>query len=342
MNKPNIILDKVTNHAPLRLQLSEQTKLIPINFENGGRGLIDTGDPLAGSWIAMIDYLRENDRLVYAETEKEVITNVFVPEVAKVIDIDDTGAGEVEVSFSTVSALHRLRRDHPDFQQLLETLKAAKDNNSEVLVTATFYHAEIVDVRTAPAFLIKEAEQVPPAIRVVPKPVTQERAKELFKMIEAETFTPCYSTRDCIPFKYPPDGCWIRAHLMCYMLIGQKEFPAKIWSSGRLQARSSNVPECRVAWSWHVAATLLVRYEDGREVNMVLDPSLYEEPVTEEKWKALQTDPNAKLNRTVWEQYNFYGGTATWETANTDMGKYRIYLDQLCSQYGPSPYHCPL
>jgi hypothetical protein len=161
-------------------------------------------------------------------------------------------------------------------------------------------------------------------------------------MVNAVTCTPCKTNATCIPYKYPYDGCWIRAHLMCYMMIAQGVTPEKIWITGKLTAKSSNVPQCAVHWAWHVAPTLLVTQPRGPAIKMVIDPSLCDKPVTEAYWKSLQGDTKAGLTPSTWEGYSFLAaGRATQAQANHDMQYYRVELDALCAEYGPSPYKCP-
>src|SRR6185503_1088967 len=184
--------------------------------------------------------------------------------------------------------------------------------------------------------------EAPPPIPPDP-PVSPQRAIDLFNMMKADTCTPCMSSSPCIPFKYPYDGCWIRAHLMCYKMIAEGETPEKIWIGfGGLEAASSNVPQCKVNWGWHVAPTLMVTQSGGPDIKMVIDPSLCDGPVTPEAWRDLQR-PTATLTPSAWTGYAYLAsGTATQAQADADMEDYRNYLDDLCADYGPSPYSCPI
>jgi hypothetical protein len=129
---------------------------------------------------------------------------------------------------------------------------------------------------------------------------------------------------------------------MCYLMMDEGETPEKIWIDGNLLALSSNVPECHVDWGWHVAPTLMVKQTSGPDIKMVIDPSLCDKPVTPEEWKSRQGDANATLTPSSCDQYWSNGGTATQSQANNDMELYRLLLDELCGDYGPSPYECPI
>jgi len=130
---------------------------------------------------------------------------------------------------------------------------------------------------------------------------------------------------------------------MCYLMMAEGEAPEKVWINGNLLALSSNVPECHVNWGWHVAPTLMVTQTGGPDIKMVIDPSLCDKPVTPEEWKSLQGDPGATLTPTSWDHYFQSGGASVSQAqADNDMEGFRELLDDLCAQYGPSPYVCPI
>ena len=109
----------------------------------------------------------------------------------------------------------------------------------------------------------------------------------------------------CIPFLYPDNGCWARAHEMCRLMIAMGLSPRKVWIMGSLQAATRNRQElpgqlglaCRAdlvrALPALVAVVLVVQ-------RMVIDPSLFTDgPVTVAYWKGLQGDPDATLTYTA-------------------------------------------
>ena len=113
----------------------------------------------------------------------------------------------------------------------------------------------------------------------------------------------------CIPFMYPDDGCWARAHEMCRLMQNQGLNPRKVWIQGHLHVNTTNHPltvypppapppdpDCAVNWGWHVAPTLCVRvtwlWWLGVHREMVIDPSLFTTPVTQDDWQR-KMDPTA-------------------------------------------------
>jgi hypothetical protein len=352
MPKQNAFLGKITNLSPLKETLAkkpaqETVRTVKVKFEGNLTGLLDLSYPRASTWEKMIGYLQKNNRPAYVEIDPEtkIITKFYIPEAARVWNINSKGEEVVYVKFYTSSARHYLRRNHPDFPAMLEALQKAMESNTAILVTSVHHDYEIIDVRPLPSSFGADFPLPPPTPPIPDPPVTWDRAVELINMMNSCTCIPCSATDPCIPYKYPYDGCWIRAHLMCYLMMAEGETPEKVWISSPgcdLYALSSNVPECHVEWCWHVAPTLMVIQPSGPDIKMVIDPSLCTQPVTLDDWKALQGDPGATLTPSTWDQYGPGGGTATQAQANNDMEVYRLLLNELCTDYGPSPYACPI
>ncbi len=124
--------------------------------------------------------------------------------------------------------------------------------------------------------------------------VTLQRARELFNLVNSKLCCPASASSPCIPFMYPDDGCWGRAHEMCRLMIADGAYPSKIWIYGNLHLDSINKPTCVVYWGWHVAPTLQVNTGSGIET-YVIDPSLFNEPVMQAIWVSVQGDESPTL-----------------------------------------------
>lgn len=105
--------------------------------------------------------------------------------------------------------------------------------------------------------------------------------------------------RTDIPFNWPRDCCYTRAREMAIELKSQGCTVGKVWNYApprdSLRAQTPNVKEGYVKWGYHVAPTVPVRRKDGSVADMVLDPSLSDQPLTPEEWKGLQGNPNSIL-----------------------------------------------
>ena len=129
--------------------------------------------------------------------------------------------------------------------------------------------------------------------------------------------------------------------------------PKKVWiyySGPFLHVNTKNNPQCFVEWAWHVAPTLCVRVGGRffcRTEDRVIDPALFQTPVSKATWKGVQNDPAATLVDT--DASVFYrasnGSTQTdpnyVQTAQV-LATYRLQLKNRSLQFGPPPYaNCP-
>jgi hypothetical protein len=100
-----------------------------------------------------------------------------------------------------------------------------------------------------------------------------------------------------IAFRYPADGCYARCHLLVRQLEALGLAPSKLWafSDGEdLYIRTRHHPRGYVRWSYHVAPAVRARLEDGRRQWLVLDPSLFDGPVSVAQWEqALMRGPTS-------------------------------------------------
>ena len=174
------------------------------------------------------------------------------------------------------------------------------------------------------------------------------KAQQVFDAMAATSCDPLTVPVPCIPFLYPDDGCWARAHEMCRLMINLGLSPRKVWidrSTGYwLHVNTKNNPLCYVEWGWHVAPTLCVRSPKFFQTQrMVIDPSLFTTPVSEATWKGVQGDPNATLTHTGADQFWHGGGTdPTYSASNAILAQYRLALQNRANQVGPPPYaNCP-
>jgi hypothetical protein len=319
----------------------------------------------AAGQLEILEGLRALGTPVYLEIDPgtQAITRLLIPLVSEVVGVEDT-PGEISVELARSHARHVLRRQNNDFPELLERLRVAVDQHTLQIVTETDQH-EIIDVRphTGDLPFNREAQRVPatsPDLRRRWWPwrlwswlcwfcwlcrcVTPARAKALFDLCSAQTCNPLTVPAPCIPFLYPDDGCWARAHEMCRLMIAQGGNPRKIWINGNLRTPTRNNPACVVYWGWHVAPTLCVRTRLFGHTEEVIDPSLFNGPVSEATWKGVQGDPNASLTPTAASVYMRPSLTdPTYSQTNYYLNFYRLQLkNRSLSAAGPPPYaNCP-
>ncbi|MFT3798078.1 protein-glutamine glutaminase family protein [Microbacterium sp.] len=169
--------------------------------------------------------------------------------------------------------------------------------------------------------------------------LSRARAQQLFDQLATLSCAPLTVPAPCIPFLYPDDGCWGRAHEMSRLLIAKGVTPGKVWIRGGLRVATRNNPTCAVRWGWHVAPTVIVRRFPWLSRRMVIDPSLFATPVTEAVWKGVQGDPAATLTQTSWTKFSdWYPTDPTYVETNRVLAQYRAALQLRSLQQGPPPY----
>jgi hypothetical protein len=127
---------------------------------------------------------------------------------------------------------------------------------------------------------------------------------------------------------------------MCRLMIAAGITPNKVWIFGNLRAASQNHPSCQVLWGWHVAPTLSVGAQ-----TYVIDPALFNGPVTQATWAGVQGDPNPTLipspASTFWRNQNPSSAITdpTYTQTNSVLTTYRNALRvRATGAAGPPPY----
>ncbi len=354
MHDQIVLIDAVHSIVPTREEwkgkpAEELPKQVTVRFEAGRTGILDMDNPHAVFWASLLDLQRRNTRPVYVEIDPEtgVLTQLLLPQPSRVMSITQQGEDDAYIVFYTSAARYYLRRENPDFQEMLDALRNAKDDEIEILVTATQHDFEIIDVRpfSKPPGVETPGPLSPPQ---PDPPVSPQRAQELFDLMNSKFCDACNASCStyphCIPFLHAYDGCYARAHEMCRLMMDEGEDPEKVWIFGNLHVDTSNVHNCCVDWGWHVAPTLMVTTSNGPPEKYVIDPSLCTAPVTVAAWKALQSDPSANLEYTTWEPFwsDLTTPDPTFSLTNYYLELKCTYLQQDCVDYGPPPYVCPI
>jgi hypothetical protein len=361
MPNPNAVVGLITRIDPAVDRPSPQTfrdrpEGISIEIEGQRVARLTPGDRAQGQLEILVELQRiQHPAYLEVSPDTGAITRLLVPLVAKVAGVRPFPEGalvELEISH----ARHVLRRSAPDFEELLRTLREAEGKDAFWIVTETDDH-DIIDVRP---FLGARAFAKPSPRSVALDfwywvwswffgCVSQATANNMFNMVSAQSCNPLTVPAPCIPFLYPDDGCWGRAHEMCRLMIAAGQNPGKVWIYGSLNAKTRNNPNCQVFWGWHVAPTLCVRLKwFFITQRQVIDPSLFTQPVSEATWKSVQGDPNAQLVDTAasvfWRGFNGTTTTdPTYAQSNQVLATYRLQLkNRSLSAVGPPPYaNCP-
>ena len=365
MNSQRKLIDGVHDFSPARENwvdkpIEELPSKLTVHFKTGQTGYLDLKDPLSAHRARRIDRQARAGKPVYVEIDQEsnVITNVRIPQVYKVESLTPDDYGNLMVRLQPSSTIHLLLKSDPDFESMRDSLQAALADGIERLVTDTRDDHEIIDVRKLEENPGESPDPEPPPPPTDP-PVSETRAGELFTNMKNRSCSSCDPSIDlpgaeCIPFLYPDDGCWIRAHIMCHLMrdggpdltTNPPEDPEKIWIDFPFgtYVPTHNHPDCQVRWGWHVAPTLQVIQPGGNET-WVVDPSVSPGPEFKNDWRNRQY-PSASLEEGPWTDWNNFGDGLgnNYDLADALDHWYINYcrgelLDR-CQDLGPPPYSC--
>lgn len=368
--RPEGILSAVIRMPPRdqsREELLERDELT-VELEGGRRVRLDPGDPRSLGFAATLDGLSDLGLPVYLELNPEAATiaRLLIPLVARVADLLPAEDGGLDVRLEPSHGRHWVKGGAPDFEDVTRRLREAMERRVPVVVIEDDSH-EIFDVRDfTPG---PKGPSFPLGPEPFPRPVPWWRrwllliwywhwwpwwwfvcwfrcsstatAKQAFAAMAATTCDPLTVPAPCIPFLYPDDGCWARAHEMCRLMVDMGLHPKKVWIQGSLHVVTKNNPNCYVDWGWHVAPTLCVRKSFFKCHDLVIDPALFDDPVTKATWKGVQGDPNATLTDSNWTDYYFGTTDPNYTDTNYYLSYFRLQLQNRANQQGPPPYaHC--
>lgn len=382
MPNPNAVVSTLIRleAAPERLTAESLRAAggLSVVLEGGRRARLEPENPHSPGFAQILNGLSKQHLPVYLELDPEssAITRLLIPHLTRVAGLKESKDGELDIQLELSSARHRLPRKQEDFAQLEKQLRDAMEKGSVVLVTEDDAH-NIIDVRLfmpspdGPEVPLPPFPPFPPEVpHLEPIPtnwfkdlvikvwywcwwpwwwffkcqcVTQTRAQQVFDAMKATSCDPLTVPPPCIPFLYPDDGCWGRAHEMCRLMINMGLKPKKVWIQGNLHVDTVNNPNCFVNWGWHVAPTLCVRTSFFSSQTMVIDPSLFTTPVTKATWKSVQGDVNATLTDSAASIFYLWWNSTdpTYVQTNQVLATYRLQLQNRALIHGAPPYPCP-
>jgi Glutaminase len=373
MPNPNAVVSTVVRfQPPLDRPPEEMLRTeggLSVELEGERRVELDPDDPRSAGFARLLEELSKQRLPVYLEVDPRTsaLTRLFIPHVTRVIGILPIDEGVLGIELAESHARHVLRQGAPDYEELERQLREALRTGDRIVLTEDDAH-EIIDVRAyTPG---PEEPPLPlPEPRLPPRrgwPWTRiwwllriwwwpwwpwwwfrcksaAKAQEIFDAMSATSCNPLTVPPPCIPFLYPDDGCWARAHEMCRLMINMGHKPRKVWIQGNLYVSTKNNPNCHVWWGWHVAPTLCVRGPKFFQTqSMVIDPSLFTTPVSKATWKGVQGDPTATLTDTDASDYLWGQTDPNYVLTNQKLAFYRLQLQNRSIQQGPPPYaNCP-
>jgi len=374
MPNPNAIVSTVIRvPIPAGRSAAEalrETRDLLVELEGDRRVRLDPGDSRSIGFSQILEGLSKLNRPVYLEINPatNAVTKLLIPYIARVVGIRPLEQGVLGVELDQSHARHVLLESNSDFAQLERQLRESLRTRAPIILTENDSH-EIIHIRDYGETAPEEAPLPFPRPGLGPRTpwpwrwfasiwwwcwwpwwwwfrcISATKAQQVFDNMYATSCVPLTVLPPCIPFLYPDDGCWGRAHEMCRLMINMGLSPSKVWIQGSLHVGTRNNPNCNVYWGWHVAPTLCVRGPIWFQTqSMVIDPSLFTTPVSKPGWKGVQGDPNATLTDSAASIFYLWGNVTdpTYSQTNQVLATYRLQLQNRAVQHGSPPYaNCP-
>ncbi len=370
MPDPNALVGRVVRLDPPIEERTRGERAVILGGERRAR--LNPEDPKSEGLARILDGAARLGRPVYLDIDPatQMIRRLLLPDVSRVSEVRTLDDDSLGVLLEMSHAIRTLKISNPDFAAFAERLRGAE--RERVLIVTFENDGTIIDVRDFRPGLDGDLPPFPkpkwPPIRWIREffrwvlcwpiwpwrwwwwfgCVSASKAQQVFDAMAATSCAPLTVPAPCIPFLYPDDGCWARAHEMVRLMLAMGLKPKKVWIQGwKLHPDTRNHPTCEVpGWGWHVAPTLCVRkFWWFWSERMVIDPSLFATPVSKATWKNVQKNPNATLTDTDGTYYNWIWSQPDdpgYADTNYYLGVYRLALQTRAIQDGPPPYaHCP-
>ena len=347
----NTFIDEVAGFSGNIQQARSQRSTAPVSvrFKGGQSIALNLSDARHRGWSRILESQQRLGKPVYVDLDPNTseLRRLLFPLTSTVRALRPHVAPPgLAIELTLSAAVQVLRDSHPRYAEFSALLREALERGTALLVTDTNDTHEIVDVRGAalPDALAKKARDLARDVGIQTlTPVTPARAQELFDLAGAGTCAPADPDAPCVPFMYPDDGCWARAHEMCRLMANAGQESLKVWirrGTTALHANTSNHPSCGVDWGWHVAPVLAVSIAGAVET-WVIDPALFPTPVPLDVWFYAQHSADAVTSISERGLYMKFGGPTTdpnYTLTQSDMGTYRNRLLQRFLDTEGPPY----
>jgi hypothetical protein len=188
---------------------------------------------------------------------------------------------------------------------VLSVFEASHETNTGRQMLSSGIEAQKVDLAKMNAETLDEPTAIgvmnttsPGLVNVIPDFAT---AQLMFEYITKQccAVSGPYGVDYCISFQYCQDGCYARAHKMCYIINKRYHYGTqKVFSfalpkySGpyKLSVQAQKWGGCCVQWWYHVAPLVTVQTPTGPKA-YVFDPAMFDQPVLLSQWLHAQENP---------------------------------------------------
>lgn len=281
MSNPKAIVSNIIRFEP-KLDRTPEELLhaehgLSVELEYGLRVHLDFADPRSVGFVKILEGLSNLHLPVYLEIDPatSVITRLFIPHLSRATNIHQGDEGELDIELEHSHGRHVLRRDQPNFEEFEKLLRKSVESREPVILTEDDKH-NIIDIR-----ILKPGPDIPSPFSPETSLhknrlsrwlkdllrrigcwkwwpwwwfccLSKTKAQQIFDAMNTTSCEPLAVPPPCIPFLYPDDGCWARAHEMCRLMINMGLSPRKVWIRSqwpnRLHVDTKNNPACFVEW----------------------------------------------------------------------------------------------
>lgn len=261
--------------------------------------------------------------------------------VANVFYTEDRS--KAEVWFYESPMVFEFYTNNPHAVASFEALKNAKENNLPVNVRLSVIAGNRIDV-AFPAtteqrarFAAENAKRETAVSVPAPEEVSQGRValvgvvpntatlNTIFNKVRAQCcrLPGPYTYGQCVPYQFVADGCYARAHKMrqiienFYGYTSYKVFNYACNGSGTLSVNATLWGNnCCVKWWYHVASYVYVQ-SGSSQVAYLLDPAMFNGPVSIATWVAAQKSAACGYNGTAQGQVYYTSPAYAPSSLNT-------------------------
>ena len=226
-----------------------------VELQGERRVRLDPENPRSAGFARVLHGLSSQRLPVYVEVDpgNDTVARVLIPVVGRVVALAPV-AGGLGVELDTSHAVRLVRSGDEDAAGYEAVLRRALEHRRPMLLVPDEAGA-VIHVRELTPDVEGGLPPFPPHPWPKPRPwpwrllrrwwlwlrwwlwwpiwwlrcPSATRAQEVFDAMAATTCEPLAVPPPCIPFLYPDDGCWARAHEMCRLMIDMDLSPRKVW-----------------------------------------------------------------------------------------------------------------
>jgi len=232
----------------------------------------------------------------------------------------------IQVRFYESPRIYDLAKSHPDYVAIKKLIDENRDAKTPIRIIEGGKLASFITLTSAEPASAEEIELDKQKYIITPEATSYKKyvpnmtiLSGIFDFCASQGCATGTATIDyCIPFQYVVDGCYARAHKMRQIMLSNYNVSCeKVFSYEDVTGfLAVDAGDCCVYWWYHVAPLVTVKNIGGGFTKYVVDPSMFDAPVTIDTWTGAQENlscsPSANFGYTeITPGYIYAPGGAT-------------------------------